>query len=323
MTVLRYRNLGATDLVVSAIGFGAWAIGGNQWGPTDDKESIDAIRKAFDLGVTFFDTADVYGFGHSEEICGKALASNRDKVVIATKGGLRWDANGNVWRDASAKYIANAVEASLRRMNTDVIDLYQIHWPDPKTPAEETMGALDRLVAEGKIRYVGVSNYSLEDLKKATQIRRIDSLQLLYHLFDRRADKELLPYCAANNLGVIVYGPMAHGLLAGKINENSVFADNDWRATSPMFTGERLYTNIQIVNRLALISAGFHKKPNEVAIAWTLMSPAVHVAIVGAKSANQVEGNVQGDFMIPAHAMEQIDKLFEDNQWDDFPFPKP
>ncbi len=320
---MRYRNLGATDLTVSAIGFGAWAVGGNQWGPTDDRESIDAIRKAFDLGVTFFDTADVYGFGHSEKLCGKALANNRDKVVIATKGGLRWDASGNVWRDTSAKYITEAVEASLRRLNTDVIDLYHIHWPDPKTPAEESMGALDDLVAQGKIRYVGVSNYSLGELQDAATFRRVDSVQPMYHLFDHRADKDLLPYCAKNNIGVVIYGPMAHGLLAGRINKNTTFAEDDWRAASPMFTSEGLARNVQVVDALAEISSGLNKKPNELAIAWTLMNPAVHVAIVGAKSARQVESNVQGDFVIPPDGMKRIDELFKSNQWSDVPFPKP
>lgn len=323
MDTMRYRELGQTGLTVSTIGFGAWAIGGNQWGPTDDRDSIDAIRCALDLGVTFFDTADAYGFGHSEEVCARALSDSRDRVILATKGGLRWDDQGRVWRDSSSAYITRAVEASLKRLNVDTIDLYQIHWPDPKTPQEETMNALGRLVEQGKIRYIGVSNYTVEQLDAACRVRPVDTLQPVYHLFDWSADEALLPYCHEHQIGVVVYGPMAHGMLAGRINEDTVFPENDWRSTSRLFTGEGLRRNAQVVREFAAIARELGRTPNQLAAAWTLMNPATHVAIVGAKSARQVQANVESDFTVPGDAMGRIRTLFEQHQWKEVPFPEP
>ncbi|MGE5482955.1 MAG: aldo/keto reductase [Bacteroidota bacterium] len=320
---MRYRRLGSTELEVSTVGFGAWAIGGNQWGPVDDRDSEDAILRALDLGITFFDTADVYGFGHSEEVVGRALLKHRGKIVLATKGGLRWDATGRVWRDASAAYLTQAVEDSLRRLKTDFIDLYQIHWPDPKTPQAETMECLQKLVDQGKIRYVGVSNYSVDQLTEAAQTRRVDALQPVYHLLDRSAEKDLFPYCASQHIGVVVYGPMAHGMLAGRIDEHTTFSDNDWRSTSPEFTGEGLRRNVAVAKEVSRLAAELGKGPNQLATAWVLANPAVHVAIVGAKNSRQVEGNVGGDFEVPAEYLEKLDRLVSDRQWADAPFPKP
>lgn len=320
---MRQRKLGQTDLEVSVIGFGAWAIGGQQWGSVDDRNSEAALLRALESGITFFDTADVYGFGHSEEVVGRALAARRDEFVLATKGGLRWDETGRVWRDSSPAYLARAVEESLRRLRTDVIDLYQVHWPDPRTPREETMECLERLVDQGKIRYVGVSNYTVGQMEEAARRRRVDAAQPVYHLFARSVEKDLLPYCTAREIGVLAYGPMAHGLLAGRIDEQTVFPANDWRATSPEFTGEGLRRNVAVVREVGRLAAELGKGPNHLAVAWVLMHPEVHVALVGAKDPQQVEANLGADFEVPADFMARLERVVEGRQWAEAPFPLP
>jgi aryl-alcohol dehydrogenase-like predicted oxidoreductase len=247
---MRQVRLGQTGLKVSAVAFGTWAFGGD-WGTVDAEESTAAIHRALELDITLFDTAQGYGFGTAERLLGEALWQRvrREDVVIATKGGLRMDGDA-LLRDATAGWLRTGVESSLRNLGTDYIDIYQVHWPDRWTPAEETAGALERLVREGKIRHVGVSNYSVKEMEDLRAFGRVETLQPPYHLFHRAIEEEILPYAAKHDIGVLVYGPLAHGLLSGRMTPATTFAAEDWRGASPDFTGETFRRNLQVVDRL-------------------------------------------------------------------------
>ena len=225
--VMRYTTLGRTGLRVSRIAFGTWQLGGD-WGPTDESAAISAIRRAADRGVTLFDTAQAYGFGASEELLAKAVAGlDRSKLVIATKGGLRPGPVGGVNRDSSPAWITAGVEASLRALHTDYIDLYQVHWPDPDVPFADTAEQLGKLVADGKIRHVGLSNFDAAQMAEFSETLPVETLQPPYHLFRRDVEDSILPYTAANDIGVLVYGPLAHGLLGGHLTANTTFTSDD------------------------------------------------------------------------------------------------
>src|SRR5947208_2387590 len=234
---MKYTQLGQTSLHVSTLSYGTWQFGGD-WGSFEAREAQASIRQALELGITFFDTAQAYGFGISERVLGEALQpelrSWRDKIILATKGGLRMEGD-KVVRDASAGWLRQGVEQSLRNLGVDYIDLYQVHWPDPNTPFVETAGALAQLVEEGKIRYVGVSNFDAEQMREFEKTRKIDTLQPPYHLFRREIEQDILPYCQEHGIGVLVYGPLAHGLLAGGYTPQTTFANDDWRSKSPDF----------------------------------------------------------------------------------------
>lgn len=235
---MRYVRLGKTDLDVSAIAFGTWAFGG-EWGSFDEDEARGAIHHALDLGVTFFDTAQAYGFGVSERVLADALWERvrRDDVTVGTKGGLRMEGH-TVLRDAGAPWLREGVESSLRNLGTDHIDLYQIHWPDGHTPAEETGEALEGLVREGKIRHVGVSNYDAKQMDELSRYGRVETDQPPYHMFRRGIEAEILPYAADHDIGVLVYGPLAHGLLSGRMTPETTFPADDWRSHSSDFTAD-------------------------------------------------------------------------------------
>ena len=288
---MEYTRLGQTDLHVSRIAFGTWSFGG-EWGPVQADESKRAIRKALDLGINFFDTAQAYGFGASERIVGEALQdeikNHRHEVVLATKGGLRKDGNQLV-RDASAAWLRQGVESSLHALGTDYIDLYQVHWPDPHTPFEETANTLDALVKEGKIRYVGVSNFDADQMAEFEKTGKLDALQPPYHLFRRDAEESIFPYTLRHGIGVLIYGPLAHGLLTGKYTADVKFRPDDWRSTSDLFRGETLRRNLDIVHQLEKVAESREFPLSQLAIAWTLANPAVDVAIVGARNPNQIE----------------------------------
>ena len=291
---MEYRNLGATDLRISTVSFGCWAMGGVWWGKVDDDESIAAVRGALDLGVNFFDTADVYGFGHSEEILAKALGSRRNQVYVATKGGLEWDDKNNITPNNSRAHILSAAEASLRRLKTDAIDLYQIHWPDPKVPIAETATACLELLNSGKVRAVGVSNFSASQMAEWREVAPLHSLQPPYSLLDRAVEAEILPYCLENNIGVIVYSPLQRGILTGKFTADSKFGSDDLRSGDKGYQGEDFERNLAIVEELKRLAAKASKTVGQLAIAWVLSNPAVTSAIVGAKRPSQVEENVGG-----------------------------
>jgi aryl-alcohol dehydrogenase-like predicted oxidoreductase len=286
-------RLGRTDLEVSRIAFGTWELGGD-WGATDEQAAIAAIRHAADQGVNIFDTAQGYGFGASERLLAKALAGRpRDQVVIATKGGLRPRPGGRVERDSSADWVRRGVDESLRALGTDHIDLYQVHWPDPNTPFAETAGALAQLVAAGKIRHVGVSNFDVAEMAEFAHTRPVETLQPPYSLFRRDIETDVLPYTRAHDIGVLVYGPLAHGLLTGSMDERTKFASDDWRSTNPSFQGETFRRNLENVRELQRFASEEHgTSVGQLAVAWTLANPAVQVAIVGAQRAQHVDDAV-------------------------------
>ncbi len=238
---MQYRTMGASDLEISAIGFGCWEMGGNQYGDVDDQEEIRAVHRAIDLGVTLFDTAAIYGHGHSEEVLGKALGARRKEIVLVTKGGLSWEvAGGPQWRDSSRAAITRGMDESLKRLGTDYVDLYLIHWPDVKTPIDETMETLNDLVRSGKTRFIGVSNYSAAQLREAKRTANICANQVGYNLFDRRWEREMFSTARDLGIGVMAYGPMAHGLLTGTFTTETTFVEWDWRSRGVAF-GQQLF----------------------------------------------------------------------------------
>lgn len=287
---MQYTHLGEHGPLVSRIAFGNWSAGGD-WGGVDRGAAIAAMREALDLGITLFDTARAYGFGAAEELLGEALGaeirSSRESIVIATKGGLRKEGGVPV-RDSSPTGLRRDLEASLRALGTDYVDLYQVHWPDPATPITTTAETLDTFVREGKVRYVGVSNYDAREMSAFQQIRRIDTLQPPYHLFRRDVEASILPFAQEHGIGVLVYGPMAHGLLSGRMTETTTFAPDDWRSKNDMFAGETFRRNLAIVRRLEALASERGVTVAQLAIAWTLANPAVDVAIVGARDPQQI-----------------------------------
>ena len=310
---MRQIRLGRSDLVVSRIAFGTWQLGG-EWGTTDETAAVAAIRRAADRGVTLFDTAQGYGFGASERLLARALQGRaRDQVVIATKGGLRPAGDGIV-RDASPEWIREGVEESLRALDTDYVDLYQVHWPDPRIPFEETAGALAEMVAEGKVRHVGVSNFGSDEMDAFSATLPVETLQPPYHLFRREVEREILPYTTSHDIGVLVYGPLAHGLLSGRLSADHRFAPNDWRARSAVFRGEPFRRNLEVVAALEQLARDDLGVPvSRLAVAWTLTNPAVDVAIVGTRSPAHVDDAVAAaDLELDDQVLGRIDDIVRD-----------
>lgn len=295
-TNLVSRQLGNTDMLITPVGFGAWAIGGGDWvyawGPQDDHESIEAIHHALDLGINWIDTAAGYGLGHSEEVVEQALRGMDARPYIFTKCSLPWNERGEFVSSLKRNSIRRECEASLRRLKIDAIDLYQIHWPRPEEELEEGWATLAELQREGKVRWIGVSNYSVTQMRQAQAIAPISSLQPPYSLIRPEVENEILPFCQEHNIGVIVYSPMYSGLLSGKMNAeriNNMPAD-DWRQRDPEFQMPRLEQNLQLVSTLAEIGKRHGVEPGVVAIAWTLRHTGVTGAIVGARRPGQVDG---------------------------------
>ena len=292
---LSLRTLGNSDLELTPIGLGTWAIGGgdwsNAWGPQDDADSIAAIHRAVDLGVNWIDTAAVYGLGHSEEMVGRAVKSLSRKPFIFTKCSLRWDADRSVYNSLKASSIAEEVEASLKRLQVDTIDLYQVHWPKPDDEVEEGWETLARLQEEGKVRWIGVSNFSIDQMKRAMKIAPITSLQPPYSMLRRAIEAEVLPFAQANGIGVINYSPMLSGMLTGKMTADraSNLAPDDWRRKNKEFNEPRLSQNLRLVELLREIGTRHGVTPGVVAVAWVLHNPAITGAIVGGRSQKQVE----------------------------------
>jgi len=306
------RKLGGSSIEVTVIGFGAWAIGGNGWGKVDDSESIAAIQRSIDRGVNFVDTAPIYGLGRSEEVVGRALAGRRDKVVLATKCGYVWDGAGNARRDLTPASIRREVAASLKRLRTDVIDLYQVHWPDPDTPIAETFTTLAKLREEGLVREIGVCNFTLEQLREARKHAPLITFQPGYNLIDRGIEKEIVPWCQRSGVGITAYAPMARGLLTGKFNKDATFADDDVRSHDPRFQGERFERLLAAVDVLRAEAKRLGKTPGQVAIAWVIQRPGITLAICGAKTAGQVEENVRGaGWELPADVADKLTAAFE------------
>jgi aryl-alcohol dehydrogenase-like predicted oxidoreductase len=294
---MKTKQLGNSDLYITPIGFGAWAIGGSGWefgwGDQDDKASIAAIHRALELGVNWIDTAAVYGTGHSEEVVASALDSwPESRPYVFTKCGLLSDDQGYVHRNLKATSIRRECENSLRRLKVDAIDLYQIHWPTEDL--EEGWSEMARLQKEGKVRWIGVSNFDVSQLRRAEKIAAITSLQPPYSLIRREIEQKILPYCYFHGLGVIVYSPMQSGLLTGAMTRARVakLPASDWRSRDLEFTEPRLSKNLALVERLRKVGQKYGRPPGQIAVAWVLHNPAVTAAIVGARSAQQVEQNV-------------------------------
>jgi len=288
-------KFGNTDMIISRIGFGAWAIGGGNWafgwGPQDDGEAIAAIHRAIDKGMNWIDTAAVYGLGHSEELVAKALKGMSKKPYIFTKCGLVWDDARKTSQNLKAESIRMECEASLRRLNVEVIDLYQVHWPVDKD-IEEAWEMMEKLRLEGKVRFIGVSNYNVKQLQHCMKIAPVSSLQPPYSLLNREYEKEILPFCKENGIGVIVYSPMGSGLLTGAMTRERIAAmpSDDWRRNSSYFQEPALTQNLILVEKLKSIGKKYGRSAGEVAIAWTFQNPAVTAAIVGGRNAGQVDG---------------------------------
>ncbi|MFN6466246.1 MAG: aldo/keto reductase [Nostoc sp. DedVER02] len=317
---MQTKQLGNSELHITPIGFGAWAIGGGGWafgwGAQDDQESIEAINRALDLGVNWIDTAAIYGLGHSEEVVAKALKGRSNRPYIFTKCSMIWDEKGEIGRSLKADSVRREVEASLRRLDIETIDLYQIHWPNPESEIEEGWTTLSKLKDEGKVRYIGVSNFNLEQLKRIQEIAPVTSLQPPYSLVKPDVEKEILPFCQENNIGVIVYSPMQSGLLTGKMTSERVanLPDDDWRKQSNEFQEPRLSRNLKLVEVLQQIGKQHDRSAGEVAIAWTLNNPAVTAAIVGARNPKQVEGIIAaGEFRLNQQELEQIGAFLSEN----------
>ena len=294
MSTLEMRKLGDSDLNLTTIGFGAWAIGGGDWafawGPQDDAESVAAIHRALDLGINWIDTAAVYGLGHSEEVVARALKGSSHKPFVFTKSGMIWSEGRDITR--TLKHIRREVEDSLRRLQVEAIDLYQIHWPLPDEEIEEGWAAMAELKQQGKVRWIGVSNFSVSQMERAVKIAPITSLQPPYSMINRSVEPDILPFCKAHGIGVINYSPMQSGLLTGAMTKERVaaFPQDDFRRNAKQFQEPQLSKNLELADLLGHIGSRHGVSAGVVAIAWTLRNPAVTAAIVGGRSAAQVDG---------------------------------
>ena len=306
---MEYIQLGKSGLDVSRICFGTWQFGGD-WGSVERDDAIAAVRAALDQGITFFDTAQAYGFGDSEALLAEGLGDDihRDDVVVATKGGLR-RVGGDVQRDASPEFLREGVEQSLGHLGVDAIDLYQVHWPDRDTPFEETGAALKELKNEGKIRHVGVSNFSPAEMDALSGTIEVETDQPPFNLFNRGIEEDVLPYCREQDIGLLVYGPLSHGLLSGSFDPAKL-ADDDWRRGHEPFAGENLERNLGVVARLEEFAEQRGHTLPQLAVAWVLAQPGVHVAITGARRPAHIEGIAPAaDIQLSADDLAQIDEL--------------
>jgi aryl-alcohol dehydrogenase-like predicted oxidoreductase len=318
---MRTRQLGSSELHLSTIGFGSWALGGGGWafgwGAQDDEQSIQAIHRALDLGVNWIDTAAVYGLGHAEEIVARALGGRSERPLIATKCGLRWRSNRKIYPCLSAESVRHEAEESLRRLRVDVIDLYQIHWPNPPAALEEAWATIARLVEEGKVRYAGVSNFSVDQIEKLRAIHPVTSLQPPYSMLKREIESELLDYCAQNSIGVIAYSPMYCGLLTGAFDHErlSRLAADDWRHKDPAFREPTFSKVLELVDRLRPLAERQNRSLAELAIAWVLSRPEVTAAIVGGRRVEQVEQTTPaGSWQLSQGDVDEIEGILRESE---------
>jgi aryl-alcohol dehydrogenase-like predicted oxidoreductase len=320
---MKYNQVPLIDAEISAVGFGCWAAGGGDiWNNTTDQDSIRAIQRAMELGINFFDVAPVYGLGHAEKILGEALRGRRQEVLIASKCSLVWDEAKNVTLNLTRESLFREIEDSLRRLNTDYIDLYQIHWPDPNTPIEETMGALADIKASGKIRYIGVSNFSLELTKEAAVAGEIVSHQGLYNLLERnptsyhniplayRSEAEMLPYCREAGMAFLPYSPLFQGLLTGKFKASGNFDDQDVRSANPKLSGETYQVYFEMAEKLKGFAAEIGRPLTQVAINWLINQEAVTSVICGAQTPEHVEENAgSADWDLTPEMVDRIEAI--------------
>ncbi|MCD6397274.1 MAG: aldo/keto reductase [Spirochaetaceae bacterium] len=318
------RKLGTSKIEVTPLIFGAWAIGGWKWGGTDKKEAIRAIHKAIDMGVNSIDTAPAYGFGLSEEIIGEALKGKRDRINIFNKCGLRWDVQKGeffyeakdfegrsfkMYRYSGKEGIVEECERSLKRLKTDYIDLYQIHWPDSTTPIEESMEAMEKLKKEGKIRAIGVSNYSLEQFKKAVKSAEVVSNQLPFSMVDRHIEEDIIPYYLENGYAILAYSPLQRGLLTGKVTPDYKFKDDDHRKDNPFFTIENRKKVLLLIDKIKPIAESHGITVAQLVINWTVHHPGITAALVGTRNVKQAEENFDSlKVELSDEEMDQINK---------------
>ena len=316
---MEYRQFGQTGINISAIGFGCWEIGGG-YGSIEETEFVKAINRALDIGINSFDTAEAYGMGASEKSLAKALGSRRKEAVITTKFGVGYPGFAN-FRDSSRKRVMESIEKSLTALNTDYVDVYLIHWPDRAIPFEEPMRALDDLVKQGKVKAVGLSNFTLDEIKTCMAARRVDVVQYCWNMFDRRMAKEIFPYCQENKIGVMAYGSLAYGMLTGTLSEEKAFEKGDWRAKrgnlgnlnlfQHLFGPEHFLKNLRAVEDLKGVGKRYGKSLPQLSLRWTTSNPVVSTALVGCRSAGEVDDNVGAlGWTISDADMKEIDAIF-------------
>lgn len=316
---MQTRKLGYSDLNLTTIGIGTWAMGGGDWkfgwGPQDDQDSIKAIHAGLDQGINWIDTAPIYGHGHSEKIVGEAIKGIRDSVIIATKCGRVWEGDSReIGKSLGADSIRKEVEDSLRRLDIDVIDLYQIHWPEPNEEIEEGWRTIADLIKEGKIRYGGVSNFDLDQLKRAQAIHPIASLQPPYNMFRREIEKDIIEYCRTNEIGIIAYSPMQAGLLTGKFSKERAesLPESDWRSRHPFFIEPQLAINLEVIERLREIADKKSISMAQLSLAWVLRKQEVTAAIVGARKPAQIEETAKaGSIQLNDNEINEIEEILK------------
>jgi len=295
---------------VTRLGLGGCPFGRHGWGPVDDRESIKAVQRACDLGVNFFDTADVYGFGHSESIFRKALGARRHDVHVATKFGVRWDKHGRIWKDASPAYLHHALDASLERLGLEAIDLYYLHWPDPMTPIEKTLEGMERLRCQGKIRAIGLSNITANQLRTAVQIAPIATVQLQFSLIDREKFELFAPVAEPLGIQLVTWGSLGQGLLSGKYGQRATFCEGDRRLRYDNFQGEKFQRNLRLVQEVQNIAAQIGRTPAQIALRWLLDTTSVGCALFGAKTSAQVEDNLGAlGWQLPSDGYDRLEQL--------------
>jgi aryl-alcohol dehydrogenase-like predicted oxidoreductase len=317
---MEHRPFGQTGLDVSAIGFGCWEVGGG-YGEVDEDAFARAVDRALDLGINCFDTAEGYGMGASERALGKALAGRRDEAIVVTKFGMNYRDKPNL-RDSSRERVVSSIDKSLANLGTDWVDVYMVHWPDRETPFAETMGALDDIVRTGKVRYVGLSNFKLSEIEACMTTRRVDVVQYGFNMFDRRMQRDVLPYCAENGIGFMAYGSLAFGLLTGTFSEDMDFGKGDWRARQgkmgsikmfeSLFGPESFPRNIRAVEELKDIAARYERSLPQLALRWALSHPAISTALVGCRNEAELEDNAGAvGWSITDDDLDEIDAIFE------------
>ena len=318
---MEQRRFGDSDLVCSALGFGTWEMSTTQYGHIDVDEASAAVNAAIDRGITLFDTAEVYGPYHSEEILAKALGQRRKDIVLVTKVGFVFDEdNKTIGRNSKYDYIIERAEGCLKRLNTDWIDLLLVHWPDHSTPYDEPIRALETLKAAGKIRHHGVSNFAPAMMVACEQAGHLTANQVGYNLFDRRMEHSVLDYCLEHGIGFMAYGTLGFGLLTGAMTPETTFVDWDWRATGrafglPLFQRENFLKELRVVARLQELAASYEKSVAQLAIAWVLGNPAVSVALVGMRNTKEMEENVAAvDWRLTDEDRNEIDRIFQDEK---------
>ncbi len=314
---MEQRRIGDSDLVVSAVGFGTWEMSTTAYGEIDVDEAALAVNQAIDAGITLFDTAEVYGPNHSEELLAKALGPRRKDITLVTKVGFDYNDEPKViGRNSKPAHIIEHTEGCLRRLQTDVIDLMLIHWPDHNTSFAETMGALEELKAGGKIRYYGVSNFTVEMMQECEAAGHLTANQVGYHMFDRRMERAMLPHCLETNTGFMAYGSLGFGLLSGAFTPETSFVDWDWRSSGrafglPLFGAEEFARELRVGERLKAIAADDGKSLPQMAIAWVLGNPAVSVALVGMRNKHELQENVAAaDWRLSDDVRREIDRIF-------------